>query len=233
MFLHSPFNPAADFKVSGAVTDSQALTLQHMLRCWWEGLMLLKRFTGENIFLRRNKWGVKCPLNLFISQGCRANVPFKNSSLLAWLCLTASATLNNCSDLHPSWQPGSWILLGLVSCEKCLKQGGDLEIPEIALPVCLRVWRCHAAVSWSLSPVRLATITYMLAPLFLQCLYCLFTLISPFQARKMCSTIALLHSVKRLLLCSWAYCWFPGQDTLSLQVPPHMILNVSITPTGS
>lgn len=104
VFLHSPLNAAADFRVSGAVPESQALPLQHMLRCWWEGLMLLKGFAGENIFLRRNKWGVKFPLNLFTSQGCRANVPYESFSLLAWLCLIASATLNICSDLHPSWQ---------------------------------------------------------------------------------------------------------------------------------
>lgn len=70
--------------------------------------MLLKGFAGENIFFRRNKWGVKCPLNLFTSQGCRANIPYKSSSLLAWLYLTASATLNICSDLHPSWQ--AWLM---------------------------------------------------------------------------------------------------------------------------
>lgn len=108
MFLHSPFNPAADFKVFGAVTEPQALPLQHMLRWWWEGLMLLKGFAGEIISLRRNKWGVKCPLSLFTSQGCRANVPYKSFSLLAWLCLIASATLNICSDLHPSWQ--AWLM---------------------------------------------------------------------------------------------------------------------------
>lgn len=108
MLLHSPFNPAADFKVSGVVTESQALPLQHMLRCWWEGLMLLKGFTGENIFLRRNKWGVKFLLNLFTSQGCRANVHYESFSLLGWLSLIASATLNICSDLHPSCQ--AWLL---------------------------------------------------------------------------------------------------------------------------
>lgn len=94
--------------ISKSLGLSQALPLEHTLRCWWEGLMLLKGFAGENIFLRRNKWGMKFPLNLFTSQGCRANVSYKSLSLLAWLCLIASATLNICSDLHPSWQ--AWLM---------------------------------------------------------------------------------------------------------------------------
>lgn len=64
-FLHSPFNPAAGVRVSGAVTEWQALPQQLVLGCQWEGLTLQKRLSGENLFLRRNKLGMRCPLNLF------------------------------------------------------------------------------------------------------------------------------------------------------------------------
>ena len=64
-FLHSSFNPAVGFGVSGAVTESWALPQQLVLDCQWEGLTLQKGFSGENLFLRRNKLGVRCPLNLF------------------------------------------------------------------------------------------------------------------------------------------------------------------------
>lgn len=64
-FLHSPFNPAAVSGVSGAVTESQALPRQVVLGCWWEDLMLQKGFSGENLFLRRNKLGMRCPPQSF------------------------------------------------------------------------------------------------------------------------------------------------------------------------
>lgn len=120
------------------------------------------------------------------------------------------------------------MLLGLVSCEKCLKQGGDLEIPSQCVSECGGAMQQLAG----LSPVGLAAITYMPAPLFLQHLYCLIILISTFQAGKVWSTIALLHSVRSpvllgLLLIPWA-----RQIVPSGSLSPQTILNVSINSTA-
>jgi len=63
--------------------------------------VLQKGFSVENLFLRRNKLGMRHPLSLFMPGVPRANVPYKCFSLLARLFLIPSATPNFCSALHP------------------------------------------------------------------------------------------------------------------------------------